>query len=268
MTHIITIPKEKSSAFNEDAISAFSTGIAVSDGAGGGGIFAELWSKYLVENIPEKPIKSYNEFDHWLSLIWEVFYNECEMKAKMLGGLALDKFYREGSFATLAASWISKDTNICNWLTYGDSVIFHYQCNSNILEYTISSLYLFNEQPCLINCKEEPKAECLETGIFTLHSDSVIFICSDALSHYIILMYMLEHKNEYKEILDKCVNSHTKNAVIVKTAQHIKHIKFQSVLNKLVSSSKNKANFRRHLESLVRKGLLTPDDYSFGYIKS
>ena len=66
----ITIPKECDIP-NEDAVVVRENAIAVSDGAGGGGVFADLWSNYLVEHLPEKPIKSYQTFDKWIDGIWE-----------------------------------------------------------------------------------------------------------------------------------------------------------------------------------------------------
>ena len=100
----ITIPKE-CDITNEDAVIARDYAIAVSDGAGGGGVFADLWSHYLVEHLPEKPIKSYQAFDKWIDSIWEPFYNDCEKEAQKEGGMLLNKFYDEGSFATLVAVW-------------------------------------------------------------------------------------------------------------------------------------------------------------------
>ena len=55
----ISFAKFEEGIVNEDAAIARKDVIAVSDGAGGGGVFAERWSKYLVEHLPEKPIKSY-----------------------------------------------------------------------------------------------------------------------------------------------------------------------------------------------------------------
>jgi hypothetical protein len=42
---------------NEDAAIVKDNIIAISDGAGGGGVFADRWSRYLVNNLPEVPIK-------------------------------------------------------------------------------------------------------------------------------------------------------------------------------------------------------------------
>ena len=48
----ITIAKENGIP-NEDAVIAKDSLIAVSDGAGGGGVFADQWSKYLVDKLPK-----------------------------------------------------------------------------------------------------------------------------------------------------------------------------------------------------------------------
>ena len=91
----ITIEKEWNIP-NEDAVIAKDNLIAVSDGAGGGGVFADKWSKYLVDHLPDKPIKTFSAFDKWIDGIWEPFYNDCEKIAKKEGGMLLNKFYDEG----------------------------------------------------------------------------------------------------------------------------------------------------------------------------
>lgn len=52
--------------------------IAVSDGAGGGGVFADLWSQYLVEHLPHEPITDYKTFDNWLDAVSTIWL--CSMK--------------------------------------------------------------------------------------------------------------------------------------------------------------------------------------------
>lgn len=101
----ISVGKFEPESVNEDAALARENLIAVSDGAGGGGLFAERWSRYLLDNLPATPIETAEELDHWLEQIWEPFYNRCETDATQLGGMALEKFYDEGSFATIAAAW-------------------------------------------------------------------------------------------------------------------------------------------------------------------
>ena len=93
----LSIGKIGENLVNEDAAIAKDSLIAVSDGAGGGGVFADLWSEYLVEHLPDEPIGDYPTFDKWIDSIWEPFYNDCEEKAKAEGGMLLNKFYDEGS---------------------------------------------------------------------------------------------------------------------------------------------------------------------------
>ena len=78
----LSISKPDQNCVNEDAAIANTKLIAVSDGAGGGGIYADKWSEYLVSNLPETPIRSFDELDEWIENIWEQFYNDCEKKAK------------------------------------------------------------------------------------------------------------------------------------------------------------------------------------------
>ena len=119
---------------NEDAALAKPEMIAVSDGAGGGGLFADLWSNYLVEHLPEEPIIDFKSFDAWIDSIWETFYNKCEEVAEAEGGMLLNKFYDEGSFATLVAVWKVSDS-ACNWIAYGDSVAFCYNNKTKELQH-------------------------------------------------------------------------------------------------------------------------------------
>ncbi|MBQ9230825.1 MAG: hypothetical protein IJ190_06535, partial [Prevotella sp.] len=65
----ISLTKFEEGITIEDAAIARKDVIAVSDGAGGGGVFADLWSKYLVEHLPDMPIKSHKAFDKWIDEI-------------------------------------------------------------------------------------------------------------------------------------------------------------------------------------------------------
>ena len=58
----ISIGKFEEGIINEDAVIAQNKMIAVSDGAGGGGVFADLWSHYLLNHLPNQPISSFEKF--------------------------------------------------------------------------------------------------------------------------------------------------------------------------------------------------------------
>lgn len=83
MNRGVSIAKWNDHVANEDSFFSSDTCIAVSDGAGGCGLFADEWSQYLIEQLPKnKPITSFTELDEWVDSIWESFYNEHEEKQK------------------------------------------------------------------------------------------------------------------------------------------------------------------------------------------
>lgn len=123
MSESVSIAKPNDHAPNEDAVFCSPQCIAVSDGAGGCGLYADKWSRYLIEQLPkDAPLCSFTELDEWLDGIWEAFYDEHEELAKMGDGILLNKFYNEGSCATIAAAWATKPGQ-CQWMAYGDSVV-------------------------------------------------------------------------------------------------------------------------------------------------
>ena len=77
------------------------------------------------------------------------------------------------------------------------------------------------------------------------------------------MMYMVTYKEKFKKELEEAINAQTKNSNFVKTAFGLKKIDFdKDVICKLLNSSKNSWNFKRHIESLRKKGLIAHDDYS------
>ena len=257
----MSIGKIGENLVNEDAAVAKESLIAVSDGAGGGGVFADKWSKYLVSLLPDEPMESYAAVDKWVDAIWEPFYNECEELAKKEGGMLLNKFYDEGSFATLVAIWKNGQ-----WISYGDSVAFCYDKKTGELQHSFNHLLDFNNPPYLINCKDPLNDIGFKCGQFRLTEDSIIFAASDALAHYILMMYEVAHLDVFKDELLKAIDVQTKNSNFIKVAMELKTFDFlKDVMVKLFNSSKNAGNFKRHLQSLRKKGLIAHDDYSIAF---
>jgi hypothetical protein len=253
---VLSIPKIKDSFVNEDAAKATRTLIAVSDGAGGGGVFADKWSQYLVEHLPDEPIADYHAFDNWIDSIWEPFYKEYEEVASREGGMLLNKFYDEGSFATIVAVW-----NDGHWISYGDSVAFCYDRKTGRLQHTFDRIVNFNNPPYLVNCKDPTDAKGFTYGQFEITEDSTIFAASDALSHYIIMMYEVSHKEQFADELQEAIDAQTKDSNFIKTAMRMKYLDFVKTLDVLLGL-KHKGNFKQHLQKLYKDGLLGYDDYS------
>ena len=257
----LSLAKFEEGIINEDAAIATENVIAVSDGAGGGGVFADLWSKYLVEHLPDEPIESYDSFDKWIDSIWEPFYNDCEEMAKDQGGMFLNKFYDEGAFATLVAVWKSG-----HWVSYGDSVAFCYNCKNGILQHSFTKLADFNNPPYLINCKDPLTAEGFRCGKFDIDEDCVVFAASDTLAHYIIMMYELGNSDKYADEISAAVNAQTKNSNFIKTAMRLRTMNFTSDVIRKLQNCKYKGQFKSHVERLLRWGFIGHDDYSIAML--
>ena len=153
------------------------------------------------------PLADYAAFDGWLDSIWEPFYNACEAEAQKEGGMLLNKFYDEGSFATLVAIW-----NTGQWISYGDSVAFCYDRGNGRLQHSFGRLVDFNNPPYLINCKDPLIEQGFKSGQFDIRTDSVVFVASDALAHYILMMYEVAHNEEFGSDLQEAINAQTKDS--------------------------------------------------------
>lgn len=254
---VISLAKFEEDVTNEDAAIARKEVIAVSDGAGGGGVFADCWSKYLVERLPDEPIESFEAFDKWIDGIWESFYNGYEAEAKTIGGLFLNKFYDEGSYATLVAVWKSG-----RWVSYGDSVAFCYNRESKELQHSFTRLADFNNPPYLINCKDPLDENGFRSGRFNIDDDSIVFTASDTLAHYILMMYEVAHRDMFGNELQEAIHAQTKNSNFIKAAMAIPRIVFEKdVLRKLQNCSQPFL-MKNHIKGLRKKGLIGHDDYS------
>lgn len=224
----LSIPKYGESAINEDAVILNDNIAAISDGAGGGGLYAEKWSRYLVSKLPNTPIKNFQEFDLWIGSIWEDFYVDCEKLAKQAGSLFLNKFYDEGSFATIAIVW--KQDNHIFWASYGDTVILKYSYSSKILKWYGYSVESLDLPPYLVGCifpLNDVGFSCGQEQIAS--NDEIVFIASDALAMYIIYMYMLENIAEYKDTIRSIIDSHTKTSNYISTALKLKKTALRSL---------------------------------------
>jgi len=257
----LSIAKFEEDIINEDAAKATQKWIAVSDGAGGGGVFADMWSKYLVELLPDEPITNFETFDQWIDGIWEPFYNDCEVQAKEEGGMLLNKFYDEGSFATLVAVW-----NNGQWIGYGDSVAFCYNRKTGKLVHSFTKLVDFNNPPYLINCKDPLNPDGFRCGKFEIDNDCMVFATSDTLAHYIIMMYELANHAQYAEELQEAIDAQTKNSNFIKSAMRKRKMDFAKDVIQKLDNCKYLRTLKAHLESLNRWGFIGHDDYSIAIL--
>ena len=139
-------------------------------------------------------------------------------------------------------------------------MVFCYNKKTDVLDYSISGLAEFNNPPYLINFLDKIKPEGVKTGSFEISNDSVLIVATDALSHYILMMYMLTHSDLYAAELNQALSAATKNSNFIRAAQSLPKIDFYTdIIKKLFLSD---YNLIRHLTRLYKNGLIALDDYS------
>ncbi len=144
---------------------------------------------------------------------------------------------------------------------------FHYNRATKRLEHSFGKIGDFDEPPYLINCKDELKKDGFHTGTFHTDKYSVVFAASDALSHYIMMMYEVSRQKTFTEEIEEATSHHTKNENYIKAAMALNKFNFEKdVLNKMLRSLKSREKFTQHLQCLIRTGLLVHDDFSLSLL--
>ncbi len=253
---------------NEDSAYLDETCLALSDGAGGCGLYADKWSRYLVDQLDKHtPIVGYEALDSWVELIWQPFYNECEARAREGDAMLLNKFYSEGSCATLVAAWLDNDRRYCQWITYGDSVLFHYNKATGVLWHSFTKLADFSKPPLLISCKDPLMREGVREGSFALSESSILFATSDALACFILMMYQVSRWEEYAHELENWMAEPGSSSHVVQLARMMKFDFYEDILKRLIDSTLSHTDFARQMQSWYDAGLLELDDYTIAFLK-
>ena len=117
-----------------------------------------------------------------------------------------------------------------------------------------------------MNCKDPTNEKGFKSGKFDISQNNIVFVTSDALAHYIIMMYEVTHKEKFYEELQEAISAQTKDSNYIKTALSLKKVDFEKDVIAKLLNCKNVANYKRHLQSLYKKGLLGHDDYSLAIL--
>lgn len=261
-TGIVTVGKVVDRGIVEDASCCFPEKgyIAVCDGAGGCGIFADEWAKYLIERIPEQPIDSYEMICSWLDGIWEPFFLQKEQEVGSMNSFVQNKFYDEGSYATLAAIWRTASDRV-SWCTFGDSACFAYDKKEDRLTLlSHPSIQAFETNPHLLNWKNIPSEKGFKAGTYIAENDTVFFVTSDALACYITMANALI-KNEPIHVESGALVM-LKRKIDVGATGSI----FKGILDYLFFFAGDKSVFGEYMKELYDAGEIANDDYSLAWI--
>lgn len=255
---------------NEDAIAYIEDPlfdkIAVSDGAGGAGIYCKAWANHLVKNQPDKPFDSKKSADEWFLSNSESFYNENIESINKMDPFILEKFIKEGSYATLFFAWWNKETNVLNYSGVGDTTLFVFSENAN--EFTPVLITPINEQkslddfPKLLNWNKELNFDLLINEI-ELKTNDVFIICSDSIARWIIYHLMVIETFETQKILgESIVKSIDSNKLLnIKLSNSFKNL--SDMLLKLENTiKKSESFFKKELEKSINGNVLEKDDFT------
>ena len=95
----------------------------------------------------------------------------------------------------------------------------------------------------------------------------VVLIASDALSHYIMMMYELTKTKEYGAELAEEYLKASGNSQLLKTAETMKFEFGQDVLQSLLDATSSDSLFEQYLKKLNSEGILDLDDFTLVYFK-
>jgi len=148
-------------------------------------------------------------------------------------------------------------------MTYGDSVVFCYNKATDSLTHSFTKLSDFNKPPYLVNYNHELSRAGFRHGTFNFGDNDMLFCASDALAHYIIMVYELAHQELFENELQEAAQAETKNSTYIQTASNMS-LSFENEIRTLVNC-RNSYLFERHFKKLLRNRLIALDDYSFCY---
>ena len=142
---------------------------------------------------------------------------------------------------------------------------FHYSFQTTILEHCFTKLADLGNPPRLVSCKDPLEEEGFRNGEIVLDDSSVVFAASDALSHYILMMYELAHCKEFGEELAEEYLKQSGNSQLLKMAETIKFDFWKDVLQSLLDATSSSSRFELYLKELNSKGILDMDDFTLVY---
>jgi hypothetical protein len=254
---------------NEDAVFVSSDNkiFTLSDGAGGTGVEAHRWSRYLLDKLPETPIKSFSELSAWQDGIWQTYFDTIENELKNNAPDALDKFYTEVSSATLIGVWLEVKGNRkkAHILSYGDSVVCLFRKKTKEIRTNITDLSIFLESPYLLNSNDAP----IEHGFYTtwdIKKGDVLFIASDTIGQFLLSsLLLLQEPEKHQKTFETIRNSPTRFAALFQNLEKYYENEpqdWQTVLNTLWTHLESREKFALYTRALRDFDVLGLDDYS------
>jgi hypothetical protein len=262
---------------NEDSISISENEdfdlFAVSDGAGGAGIYCGEWARFITSNQPEIPFFSKDEADAWFINLSKDFYQKYYPKVDKSDVYIREKFLKEGSYATILYCWISKRDRKLFYTAVGDTSLFIFSKTSSgmmpALIFPINEQMNLHDSPDLINWRRDLNFN-LVSKEYLLEKDDIVILCTDSIARLLVYhLLVLDQKNTFKALGDRITKSIDQNMLEYLHKRYSFIETMTSLLGQLKKLVKlQDYNFQKVLSTLVHRGELDKDDFSIVIIEA
>lgn len=234
----------------------------LADGAGGVGVFAKEWAVELTESI-----NNLHSLERVITNIQKLkieFYQERELFLEAHPNYFADKFFEEGSAATLLGAQLTSNSAL-KMLSYGDSGIFLYKVKTKRLMTNLTVEH-FGDFPLLINCNEpETNAQGFFYEELIYEEGDMLVLCSDAVAKYLYLVYLFDIQN-HQELEILLGNKNASSEIVLKML-HMAQFDFTATLEQFEESLITEISFTSFCNHLYEQGLLEYDDYTLVIVR-
>ncbi len=271
--HYISIHNfiDKSSEIeNEDAVKYFEDDniikIAMSDGAGGAGIYCKHWAEYLVDNQPEQSFKKDLETNEWFLSTSKLFYKENIELINKSDPFILEKFNTEGSYATIMYVWLQKNINQLSYTGIGDTTLFIFREINNdyspILITPINEQKNLNDFPKLVNWNKSLSYD-LKSKVIDIQPTDILIICTDSLSRWLIYNLLILSPSETQDLLNNEIINNISNISIEQFRTNESYENLSDLLSKIEQVIKEGSEyFQKVISKKIKLNQVEKDDFS------
>lgn len=260
---------DKKESENEDSFAHKLVGryecFALSDGAGGAGIFCGEWADMLTANQPDIPFTSLEEGREWFLELSRRFFHVRQSELEN-DEFVRERFYKEGSWATLLFCWIDSQDKTLYYTAIGDTAMFYFcrQADGQVIKAIkpLDKLKNLNESPEMLNWSRELNIDLTPKSLRWNVGD-ILILCTDSIARRLIYQLIVIDPST----VQNCLNDNLFRFIdrdLLETVTLNTHIKRSADLLKYLDKllGLNKGDFKASIRKLVESNELEKDDYT------